>query len=149
MAQFHNNYIDMFLLCVFTKNAKMVRLGWTKWPPELKIAKNQTLAGLLSLLVLDRVFFPCWLITWSSFPAGASQSSPAGASHGFLSLLVVHKFPSINNQTKWSPFLTYLKPWHHHIHMLSFSSYAPLQKIAIKSCKQDNNKNYLSCCIET
>ena len=56
----------------------MVPLDWKKkWLPELKIDKKQALQHLLSL-----VFFPCWCITWSSFPAGAS--------HGLLSLLVHH-----------------------------------------------------------
>ena len=44
--------------------------------------------GLLSLLVSNRVFFPCWSATGSSFPAGAQQ--------GLLSLLASNKvvFPS-------------------------------------------------------
>ena len=31
--------------------------------------------GLLSLLVLHRVFYHCWCFTWSFYPAGASQIS--------------------------------------------------------------------------
>ena len=36
MTGFQNNFTDMFLLWPFTKIAKMVPFGWTKWPPELK-----------------------------------------------------------------------------------------------------------------
>ena len=39
MAQFQNSFTEMFLLCPSTKIAKMVPLGQTKWPLELKIAK--------------------------------------------------------------------------------------------------------------
>ena len=70
---------------------------------------------------LIRVFFPCWYATGSSFPAGvqpgffscwyargfsypAGASLPAGDSQGLLSLLVLHKFPTLKfyhgNQTK-------------------------------------------------
>ena len=38
-------------------------------------------------MVLHRVFFLCWHFTGSSFPAGAS--------FGILSLLVLHKFPTL------------------------------------------------------
>ena len=41
--------------------------------------------------------------------------------------------------------ITYLKIKHNAI----FFGYAPLQKIAMKSCKQDISKNYLNCCTET
>ena len=40
MAQFQINFTEMFLLCPFTKIAKMVPLRKTKWPPELKIEKH-------------------------------------------------------------------------------------------------------------
>ena len=40
MAQFQNNFTDMFLGWPSTEIAKMVPLCWTKWPPELKIEKT-------------------------------------------------------------------------------------------------------------
>ena len=40
MAVFQNNFKEMFLLCLFTKIAKMVPLGWTKRQLELKIEKS-------------------------------------------------------------------------------------------------------------
>ena len=40
MAQFQNNITEMFVLCSYTKIAKMVQLSWIKWPPELKIEKS-------------------------------------------------------------------------------------------------------------
>ena len=40
MAQFQNNFTEMFLFWSFTKIAEMGLLDWTKWPPELKIEKN-------------------------------------------------------------------------------------------------------------
>ena len=40
MAQFQNNFAEMFLLWPCTKLAKMVPLHWTRWPPELKIENN-------------------------------------------------------------------------------------------------------------
>ena len=67
--------------------------------------------GLLSLPWYNRVFFPCWCLTGSSFPAVVQQvvcksiffpfwcftgySFSADDSHGLLSLLVLHKFPNL------------------------------------------------------
>ena len=40
MTRFQNNFTEMFLLWPFTKIAKMVLFGRTKWPPELKKKKK-------------------------------------------------------------------------------------------------------------
>ena len=40
MSWFQNNFTEVFLLWPFTKIAKKVLLGWTKWLPELKIEKK-------------------------------------------------------------------------------------------------------------
>ena len=40
MSWFQSNFSEVFLLWPFTKIAKIVPLSWTKWPPELKIEKN-------------------------------------------------------------------------------------------------------------
>ena len=42
MSWFQSNFSEVFLLWPFTKIAKIIPLGWTKWPPELKIEKKQT-----------------------------------------------------------------------------------------------------------
>ena len=56
--------------------------------------KRQAQHGLLSLLVHHRVFFSCWCTKRPSFPACAIL--------GFLSLMVLYKFPTCHgNQTKW------------------------------------------------
>ena len=39
MAWFQNDFTEMLLLSFFTKIAKMVLLGWKKWPSELKKQK--------------------------------------------------------------------------------------------------------------
>ena len=39
LGQCQNHLTQMFLLCPFTKIAKMIPLHWTRWPPELKIEK--------------------------------------------------------------------------------------------------------------
>ena len=39
MAQFQNNFIEMFIEWLSTKISKMVLLHWTKWLPELKQEK--------------------------------------------------------------------------------------------------------------
>ena len=36
-----SSFTEMFLLWSFTKIAKMVLFGWTKWPPELKKKKKK------------------------------------------------------------------------------------------------------------
>ena len=94
--RFQNNFTDKFLMS-FYQNAKLVPLGRTKWPPELKIRKNlqgflSLLVTMLSLLAHHMVFFPCWCFTWSSFPAGVSQK--------IHTLKFCH-----NSQTKWSPLI--------------------------------------------
>ena len=66
-------YCRYWSLMSFTKIAKLVPLGWTKWLHKLKIDKKQTLQVLLSLLTHHVVFFPCWFFSLSSFPAGSSR----------------------------------------------------------------------------
>ena len=95
----------------------------------------------------------------SSFPAGVSHSFPVGALHGLLSLLVLnmvflpYKFLTLKfchkNQTKWSPLIDISQAMTPSLPQAIFFSYALLQKIAMKSCKQDISKHYLSFCIET
>ena len=63
VARFQNNFTKKFL-CLFTKIAKMIPLGWT----ELKHRQETSFPagasqGLLSLLALHRVFFPCCCFT--------------------------------------------------------------------------------------
>ena len=115
--------------------------------PELKLNKTQALQGpillfkmQLNMINLIRVFFPCWCFTGPSFPAGAS--------HGLLSVLVLHmvKFCQ-NNQTMWSPLINVSQAMTPSLPQAIFFSYAPLQKIAMKSCKQIS-KNYLSCVLK-
>ena len=63
--------------------------------------------GLLSLLGLHRVYFPCLCFTGSSFHARVQKGllSLLVLNKGFLSLLVLYKFPILTichgNQTKW------------------------------------------------
>ena len=128
----------MFLLCLFTKIVKMVPLGRTKWLPELKIDKKQALQdpvgasqGLLSLLAHHRVFFSCWCFKWSSVPAGVLH----------ISYFKTNKMVAFNRHISSHDTITSTS--------CLFSYYASLQKIAMKSCKQDISKNYFSYCIET
>ena len=92
----------MFLLCLFTKIAKMVPLGSTKLPTELKIDKRKALQVLFSMLVLHKAFFPCWCFTGSPFPAGAL--------HGLLSVLVLHKCSTL--VLPWQPNKMATFNWH-------------------------------------
>ena len=39
-AWFQNDFTDLFLLCPYTKIAKMVLLWWIEWLPELKIERT-------------------------------------------------------------------------------------------------------------
>ena len=82
MAWFQNNFSELFL-------------GW----PSTKIAKNDP---ALLIKMVDRAKNKQEKLCMCSFPAGASQgflsllvlhmfSFPAGASQGFLSLLVLHR----------------------------------------------------------
>ena len=50
---------------------------------------------------------------------------------------------------KWSPLINIAQAMTPSLPQAIFFSYAPLQKIAMKSCKQDISENYLSYCIET
>ena len=56
----------------FTRIAKMVLLGWTRWPPDLKIDKRSSTRYSFPAGV-NRVFFPCWIFIESSFPDYDSQ----------------------------------------------------------------------------
>ena len=141
------------------------RITWSSFPAGASHSFPAGIShGLLSLLVLHilsllvhhMVFFPCWCFTF--FPVGTSHGLLSLLVHhmvlfpcwcftsNLLALLVFHKFPTLkfchNNQTKWSPLID--------IHVSQaltpslpgdiFLSYATLQKIAIKSCKQDISK---------
>ena len=62
MARFQNNFSEMFLLCPFTKIAKIVWLRWTKWPPELKVEKGaKTVMRLLTIYLRD-IFSGQWIL---------------------------------------------------------------------------------------
>ena len=59
--------------------------------------KRQAEQGLLSLLVCNKVFFPCWCAKWSSFPICTSQVfSPIWCFINFL----LSNF-AMATQTKW------------------------------------------------
>ena len=114
---------------------------WGKWGREVGIRGRE----VGNAYPLSTPPLPCSRSTWFSFPAGAS--------HGVLSLLVFHKFPTLkfchNNQTKWLPLIDISLAMTPSLPQAIFFSHAPLQKNAMKSCQQDILKTYLSCCIET
>ena len=149
------SYSDHFLSAVrpltfsndFSEAAELMLLKFPCWCFTGSSFPACTSQGHLSLLVHHRVFFPCLRITGSSFLACTSQ--------GLLFLLVLHMvfFPyhcftnflllkfCNNTQTKWSPLNDTYQAMTPSLPQATFFSYAPLQKIAMKSCKQDIKKN--------
>ena len=133
VVRLQNNFTIMFLMS-FYQNRWNGTQRLNKMAARAKIDKKQALQGLLSLLMLHRLFFPFWHITWSF---------PAGASHGLAPLLVFHKFPALkfchNNQTKWLPLMDISWAMAPSLLQALFSD-APLPKIAMLFFKQDISK---------
>ena len=50
LTQFQNNFTGMFLGWPSTKIAQTVLLGWTRWPPELKLEKTLNISSVNHLL---------------------------------------------------------------------------------------------------